>query len=229
MREPSEERESQPHLAQRPSNRRRERVRLALSGLVVVAGSVALAQSGLFDGGDPTYDVPSGNLAAASAQDDVATGLSRWAPGQRKPAPLLRGRTLDGEELFLASYRGKVVVVNVWGSWCAPCRAEAPDLRRAAIETRSRGVRFLGIDTRDNDAAARAFVREFDIPYPSLVDDDGSILLSLRDTVPAQAIPSTMVVDRRGRIAARVVGRVTYPTLTGLIDDLLAGTPRGKG
>ena len=228
MREPSEDRETQPRLAPSPSGRRRGRVRLALSGLVVAAGSVALAQSGLFDGGDVTYDVPSGNSVAASAQDDVATGLSRWAPGQRKPAPLLRGRTLDGEELSLASYRGKVVVVNVWGSWCAPCRAEAPDLRRAAIETRSRGVRFLGIDTRDNDAAARAFVREFGIPYPSLVDDDGSILLSLRDTVPAQAIPSTMVVDRRGRIAARVVGRVTYPTLTGLIDDLLAETPRGK-
>lgn len=232
MAQPAEDREvqAQPDKADHPpAGLRRHRLRLALSGLAVAAGSVALGQSGLFAGGSVTSDDPSGTSAAASAPDDVATGLSRWAPRQRTPAPPLRGRTLDGEKLSLASYRGKAVVVNVWGSWCAPCRAEAPDLRRAATETRSRGVRFLGIDTRDNDAAARAFVREFDIPYPSLVDDDGSLLLSLRDTVPAQAIPSTMVVDRRGRIAARVVGRVTYPTLTGLIDDLLAETPDERG
>ena len=158
----------------------------------------------------------------------MTTGLSRWPPGQRAPAPPLRGRTLDGKALSLADFRGNVVVVNVWGSWCSPCRAEAPDLRRAANETRARGGRFLGIDTRDNAAAARAFVREFAIPYPSLVDEEGSLLLSLRDTVPARAIPSTMLVDRRGRIAARVVGQVTYPTLTGLIDNLLAEAPRGK-
>lgn len=223
----SDDREVEAHPEAPPPSAARGRLRLALSGLVVAAGSVALAQSGLFDSGSVSYDNPRGSLAAAPAQDDLVTGLSRWASGQRKPAPALRGRTLDGVQLSLASYRGKVVVLNVWGSWCAPCRAEAPDLRRVAADTRSRGVRFLGIDTRDNDAAARAFVREFDIPYPSLVDDDGSLLLALRDTVPAQAIPSTIVMDRRGRIAARVVGRVTYSTLTGLIDDLLAETPGG--
>lgn len=114
--------------------------------------------------------------------------------------------------------------MNAWGSWCAPCRAEAPDLRRTALETLSEGVRFVGLDTRDNDAAARAFVRRFRVPYSSLVDDDGELLLALRDTVPAQAIPSTVLLDRRGRVAARVVGRVTYSTLRGLIDDLVADT-----
>lgn len=205
---------------------RRDRAALAVSAVVVGAGSVAMAGSGLYDrGGDTAARV--GVTSAPTAVDDSATGLTQWPVGRREKAPVLRGHTLDGGRLSTAQYRGQVVVVNAWGSWCAPCRAEAPDLRRAALETRSRGVRFVGIDTRDNDAAARAFVRQFRVPYPSIVDDDGKVLLELRNTVPARAIPSTMLLDRRGRIAARVVGRVTYSTLRGLIDDLVA-EPRGR-
>ena len=205
---------------------RRDRVGIALSGVIVALGSVALAGSGAFG-----YDAnPSGQVDMSSpptAVDDITTGLTRWQPGRREKAPVLRGRTLDAGRLSTAAYRGQVVVVNAWGSWCALCRDEAPDLGRAARETRHLGVRFLGIDTRDNGAAANAFVRQFRLPYPSLVDDDGRLLLALRDTVPAQAIPSTMLLDRQGRIAARIVGRVPYSTLRGLIDDLVA-EPRSR-
>lgn len=198
---------------------RRDRVGIAVSGLVVGLGAVVLAGSGIFDPG------PAGRLTVTASPTEVAgiaTGVTRWPVGQRRAAPVLRGRTLDGTRLTTAVYRGEVVVLNAWGSWCPPCRAEAPDLRRAALATRPLGVRFLGIDTRDVDAAARAFVRRYRIPYPSLVDNDGRLLLRLRDTIPPQAIPSTVILDRQGRVAARVLGRVRYPLLRALIADVLA-------
>jgi thiol-disulfide isomerase/thioredoxin len=156
------------------------------------------------------------------AGQDVSPGLTRWAPPDRPGLPELSGRTLDGGRLDVAAWRGRVVVVNTWGSWCAPCRKEAPELARAWNETNGAGVRFVGIDTRDNDAAARMFVKEFRIGYPSLVDDDGRLMLAFGRAIPVSAVPTTVVVDRQGRIAARIIGPVTYATLRGLIDDTLA-------
>ncbi len=198
---------------------RRDRVGVVVSGAVVAIGSVALAASGIFDG---AREGSAAGMKIQSATAGDETGLTRWAPGERRKAPVLRGRTLTGSALSTARFRGSIVVLNAWGSWCAPCREEAPDLRRAAEDSSAQGVQFIGIDTRDNDAAARAFVREFQIPYPSLVDDKGKLLLRLRNTVPPQAIPSTILLDDRGRVAARVVGRITYSTLRGLLDDLIA-------
>ena len=113
----------------------------------------------------------------------------------------------------------------MWGSWCAPCQDEAPTLRRVAVETRDRGVVFVGIDTRDNDAAARAFQWEYRIPYPSVIDREGAVLGRFRGTVPIAAVPSTLVVDKRGKVAARVIGKVTYATLRGLVIDAVAEPP----
>jgi peroxiredoxin len=155
------------------------------------------------------------------AGQDVRTGLTRWRPPDRPVLPELSGRTLDGNWLDVAAWRGQVVVVNTWGSWCAPCRKEVPELTKVWSETKAAGVRFVGIDTRDNDAAARAFVREFRIGYPSLVDDDGRLMLAFGRTIPVSAVPTTVVVDRQGRVAARIIGSVTYATLRGLIDDTL--------
>lgn len=200
----------------------RERRGILISGILVAVGSVALAGASWWS--SPAPRPAAGTINLTTAPPDVgglATGLSRWPVAERVPAPTLSGRTLSGSRLTTRQFRGRVLVINAWGSWCPPCRAEAPDLRRAALETRDLGVQFLGIDTRDNAASARAFVREFRIPYPSIVDEKGSVLLALRDTVPARAIPSTVVLDREGRIAARVVGRVRYPTLRGLIDDVV--------
>ena len=188
------------------------------------AAAAALALTVLAACGSST---PSGTSKAV-ADENITTGLTRWEPAQRPLLPRLMGRTLDGGPLDLADWRGHVVVVNAWGSWCGPCREEAPDLRRVWAETKADGVRFVGIDTRDNDAAARAFTREFRVGYPSLVDDSGRVMLAFGRTIPISAVPSTVVVDARGRIAARVIGAVTYSTLRGLLEDTLAETLKTK-
>jgi thiol-disulfide isomerase/thioredoxin len=157
---------------------------------------------------------------ASAGGSGFQTGLTRY-PDDRSISPPLKGTTLDGASFDLADLRGDVVVINAWGSWCNPCRAEAPDLTRVARETAALQVRFVGIDTRDNAASARAFVRTFKVPYPSVVDTDGRVLLAFSKVLPMSAVPSTLVLDRDGRIAARVIGRTDYPTLRGLVDDVL--------
>jgi thiol-disulfide isomerase/thioredoxin len=141
-------------------------------------------------------------------------------PDDRDPAPDFVGPLLDGGTFDLAEARGDVVVLNVWGSWCAPCRAEAPDLVAVAKATQDDGVQFVGVNTRDTTTAAQAFEKEFDVPYGSVVDGDGRLLLAFRDTLPPAAIPSTLVIDREGRMAARVVGPITQTSLADLVDEV---------
>lgn len=142
------------------------------------------------------------------------------APDQRGPAPDLVGDTLEGGEFRLSDHLGEVVVLNVWASWCAPCRAEAPELEAVWRDVRDDGVQFVGLDTRDTVEAARAFLEAYDITYPNVIDADGRLQLLFSDTLPPQAIPSTLVVDREGRVAGRILGRVTEATLTALIEDV---------
>ncbi len=149
-------------------------------------------------------------------------GLTLYPAGERDPAPQLEGRTLDDTPFNLEDLRGQVVVINVWGSWCGPCRAETPGLVRIANTTADDGVRFVGIDTRDDRAAAQAFVKNYNVPYPSVFDPTGQALLPFGSVVPSAAIPSTVIVDRNGEVAARVIGAVDENTLAGLIEDLVA-------
>lgn len=135
------------------------------------------------------------------------------------PLPAIEGKTVDGQMLDLADLRDHVVVLNVWGSWCAPCRAEAPDLAAISKETEPRGVRFVGIDVRDNPVAARAFARKYGITYPSFDDRNGLVLAQFTGIIPVSAVPSTLVVDESGVIRARVIGKVDGKTLRGLIED----------
>ena len=134
----------------------------------------------------------------------------------RKMGPVLTGVTLDGENLQIPN--GGIVVVNVWASWCAPCRAEAPTL--AALAEKYKGVVFVGVLTRDSEVAARAFQKRFNLPYPTLVDD--SVLLGFRDSLSANAIPSTIVIDKKGRVAARISGEITVASLSDLIEKVHA-------
>lgn len=179
------------------------------------------------------------SMAWSWSRDDTETpdaGRSRWSgligytgfePAERVAMPAVSGVTIEGQPIDLADLRGRVMVLNVWGSWCVPCREEAPDLARVSRETRDQGVRFVGIDVRDNPAAARAFARSFRIPYPSIDDQSGRILAAFAGVVPVSAVPSTIFVDRQGRIAARVVGGVDAKTLRQVIADLV--DPREVG
>ena len=146
-----------------------------------------------------------------------------YKAGSRRAAPDVSGTTLSGARFSLASYRGKVVVLNFWGSWCAPCRSEAPTLAVLSEQYQSKGVQFVGVDIRDSPASAEAFLHNFRISYPSLNDPGDEIALAFRGTVPPAAIPSTLVIDR-GSIAGRVIGKASYSTLNGILAKVTAGT-----
>jgi len=174
-------------------------------------------------------------LALAGCSNDVgSSGNQGYVAGKgiitsvkaadRKQPGEVSGRTLDGEKVSLADFRGKVVVVNVWGSWCGPCRAEAPMLAQASRDLAGKGVVFLGIDSRDpSKDAAKAFVRRFDIPYASLYDQQGGTLLAFRGTLTPNSVPSTVVVDPQGRVAGSVLGNLSRATLDGLVEDARSG------
>lgn len=140
----------------------------------------------------------------------------------RRDSPLtLSGTTLQGTPWQVGDARDQVLVLNVWGQWCGPCVAEMPHLQRvwSALSAARKPVQFMGVNYRDGVETATAFLRVNKITYPSLRDDGGSTLLALRGK--ANATPTTLVLDRRGRIAARVSGPVTAGTLTGLVNDVL--------
>nr|WP_269810014.1 TlpA disulfide reductase family protein [Kineosporia rhizophila] len=134
----------------------------------------------------------------------------------------LSGTALTGEAIDLSERRGSVVVLNVWASWCPPCRVEAPILARAASDFTKDGVVFLGINVRDNPASAKAFEERQNIGYPSLDDSGGQAIMRLSQYVPASAIPVTLILDQQGRVAARVLGPVTEATLRSLIESAIA-------
>ena len=114
-------------------------------------------------------------------------------------------------------------MLNVWGSWCIPCRAEANDLEAASQETAGT-AQFLGLNTKDRSPApALAFVRSFGVTYPQIFDSRGTVLVSLAGELPPNAIPTTLVIDKQNRIAARVAGTVSKITLVTLINDVAAG------
>jgi thiol-disulfide isomerase/thioredoxin len=140
------------------------------------------------------------------------------AQSKRQQPIALAGDTLDGERLDVAGLRGRPVVLNVWGSWCGPCKTEAPELEAASKQLSRVGVRMIGINTKDNVAQAKAHERTYGVTYPSLVDT-GALLLALRGAVPPDAIPSTLVLDAQGRIAARISGAVTRATLLDVFTD----------
>ena len=150
-------------------------------------------------------------------------GTVESIPVAKRNEPVeLSGKTLDGASWSVAGQAGKVVVLNVWASWCPPCEKEAPELKDAAekVAAADEPVVFMGINTRDNPASGKATAKRQGIPYPSLDDQDGRMILALQGKAPTP--PVTLVLDPSGRIAARVVGEVTSSTLTGLVDDVLA-------
>ncbi len=182
----------------------------ALALGLVLAGALSACSGSSFSSGDQGFVSGDGTVTVLDA-------------AQRKaPDGPVAGTTLDGTKVDLADYRGKVVVMPVWGSWCAPCRKEAPMLAQAARDLKPYGVEFLGINSRDaNLALPQRFVERFDVTYPSLYDEDGSTLLAFHGTLPPMTIPAFAVIDAQGRIAARILDETTRSTLQGVVEDVL--------
>jgi len=158
-----------------------------------------------------------GGGGSSFAEESFVSGngsVSYIKQSDRIAAPQLSGMSLTGKNYTFSG--GQVAVVNVWASWCAPCRAEAPTL--AALSEKYSDVAFIGILTRDNPATAEAFTRRFALPYPTLIDD--SVLIGFRQSLPANAIPSTVVIDKNGHVAARISGEVTVASLSELIEKV---------
>jgi len=178
-----------------------------------LAALVGLATAGC-DSGQIAADVPQ-----SSGQSFVGHSYEStfYQVGQRPKAPAVSGTTVTGQRLNLDTYRGKTIVLNFWGSWCDPCRAEAPALGTLARQLQPDGVRFVGVDIRDEPDSALAFMQNFNVSYPSLNDPNDEIALEFQSTVPPSAIPTTLIIDRSGRIAARIVGASTYAELKDLV------------
>ncbi len=164
------------------------------------------------------------NNPESSGQSFVGASYSSkfLDPGSRPAAPAVTGTTLTGQRFSLAAQRGDVVVMNFWGSWCGPCRGEAPALAQVARHFAAQPVRFMGDDENDSPASAQAFEHTFNIGYPSLNDPGGEAALAFHSTLPPIAIPTTLVIDQTGHIAAIVVGGASYNGLKALINRVLA-------
>ena len=158
-----------------------------------------------------------GNGGSSTAQESYISGngaVTFISAGDRAMAPKLSGDTLYGTKFDFAG--NKIAVVNVWASWCSPCRAEIPTF--VELSKKYTEVQFMGILTRDNLANAEVFARQLAVPYPNFIDD--SLLLGFRNTLPANAIPTTVVIDKQGRVAARISGSATVSGLSNLIERL---------
>jgi peroxiredoxin len=133
------------------------------------------------------------------------------------------GTTETGETVTSADYLGNVLVVNFWYAGCAPCRAEAPDLEQVYTETSPQGVNFLGVNVRDQAATAVSFNERFGITFPSIMDQDGKAQLAFSSQVPPNAVPTTLILDAQGRVAARILGQIKDASiLSTLIEDVAA-------
>lgn len=184
-------------------------LRAFLVAITVVAAGSGVSACSSTDSGDKGYV-------------DGAGVITRLPVDKRHQPGVVQGTTLEGRDLALKQYAGKVVVLNVWGSWCAPCRKEAPALAAAARELTKQGVVFIGVNTKDSSAEnALAFQRTYDVPYPSFFDPSGRTLLAFRRTLPLSSIPSTVIIDKRGRVAASILGEIpSERTLVELAQDV---------
>ena len=163
--------------------------------LVMVLALTACSTGGLSKSSENSFVAGSGSATFIKASD-------------RKLAPELIGPLLDGTVIKVPF--GQVIVLNVWASWCSPCRAEAPLLEDFATKLAGK-VQFLGINTRDNVTAANGFVNRFKITYPTIADD--ALLAQFRGSLLPNAIPSTLIIDAKGRVAVRISGEVTFALL----------------
>jgi thiol-disulfide isomerase/thioredoxin len=166
----------------------------------------------------PNASIQNSDEAGFISGDGTATFLKIE---DRKSAPELIALDFNGKEIDLSNYKNKVVVLNVWGSWCGPCRKEAKELQELYVKNKNSGVEFIGINIRDSKVSAEKFINNFGITYPNIFDRDGVKLLGFKDTLPANAIPSTVLVDKNGKVAARQLGPIERALIQGFISSLV--------
>ena len=187
--------------------KRRTVVTVAAVAAVLLAGALAVT------------------LTAGSGQASGVTYIGGdnsqqvYSAGHRALAPDFTGTSLTGTPIRLASYRGKVVVLNFWGSWCAPCRAEGPTLAVLSEQYRSKGVSFLGDDVGDTPANALAFTRSVGIGYPSVNDPGYAVVQKFSQVAPVSDTPTTVVIDKTGHVVGMVLGKISYGEMTTLLSD----------
>jgi thiol-disulfide isomerase/thioredoxin len=139
----------------------------------------------------------------------------------RVPAPSIEGPALAGGVLRSRDFVGRVLVLNYWGSWCPPCRAEQPKLNTVYNADHAKGVDFLGINIRDDNTSARTFLQNYHVQYPSIVDEPDATALQFDPRLPADP-PLTIVVDKAGRIAAKILGPADIGVLQPLVEQFAA-------
>lgn len=190
---------------------------------LLVAGAAAIALSLTGCSSDPLADqYREGSNKNYIAGDGSVTEIVLENRGE----PIsFTGTTETGETVSSADYLGNVLVVNFWYAGCAPCRAEAPDLEQVYTETAPQGVNFLGVNVRDQAATAISFNERFGITFPSIMDQDGKAQLAFSSQVPPNAVPTTLILDAQGRVAARILGQIKDASiLSTLIRDVAAET-----
>lgn len=202
--------------AGRPSARRQRHAAVALAATLLLAACT-----------DPAEPAPE---ATASVTADAGLGFTSpdgtvraWEVAERSEPLVLSGTDYRGGPVDVTEHRGELVLLNTWYAFCPPCRAEAADL--VALDADYPDLHLIGINGTDDAGTAEAFERHFGVTWPSIDDADGAALAALEGVVPISATPTTIVLDRAGRVAVRIIGMVDPAVLRPLVDDLLAEAP----
>ena len=195
------------------------RTALRWGAIAAVGGLVTFTSACSSDPNSVADQARSGDRKGYVAGDG---SIEQLPPGERGDPVALEGTTLEGEQWRIADRAGKVLVVNVWGSWCPPCIEETPALQKAweTVQSKGKKVEFIGLDKLEGPETGLAFLKANKVTYPSLAYDGGVPILALQGK--ASATPTTLVLDHEARIAARVSGPVSATTLLALVDDVLA-------
>ncbi|NUU17009.1 TlpA family protein disulfide reductase [Cellulomonas humilata] len=202
------------------TSRRRATTRAAAVAALLIALAGGCAAETTKTSGQPADVADQGYLSG-----DGTT--QTWPVTDRGEAVTLVGTDYEGQAIDTSAWLGDVIVLNTWYAACPPCRKEAPDLVSLANDYEDQGVRVLGINRTDAKGTAQAFQREFSVPYPSIDDTDGTAIAELATVVPVQAVPTTVVLDRQGRVAARIVGLAEGSTLRTIVEDVIADAQIG--
>lgn len=184
---------------------------------------VALSAVGFLSACSQSQDSLAAQADAGDSKGYIAGdgSVTEYAPGERGEPVEFEGELFDGTVVRASELRGKPALINFWYAGCAPCRAEAPWLNELH-ETYGQKVAFYGANVRDEKGTAEAFEKKFGVAYPSFRDLSGKVLLAMSKYVPAQAVPTTVVLDAEGRVAARILGQIDKSVLKTLLEDQIS-------